>query len=80
MGGDLASSLNMAEVSGHSWSGYDIVEGQLGDKGALLEQERERLTNATSSTHHSYLGGGLRGRERGRRERERKRDMERVKI
>lgn len=60
----------MAEVSSHSWSSYDIVEGQLGDKGALFEQEREGLTNATSSTHHSYLGGGLRGRERGERERE----------
>ena len=34
----------------------DVVESELGDAGVQLEQERERLANATGSTEHSDLG------------------------
>lgn len=37
-------------------SATDIVKAELSDTGVLLEQERERLANATSSTENSDLG------------------------
>jgi hypothetical protein len=34
----------------------DIVQGKLGDSGVELEQQGQRLTNATSSTEDGHLG------------------------
>jgi hypothetical protein len=34
----------------------DVVEGQLGDPGVELEQQGERLTNATGGTEDGDLG------------------------
>lgn len=34
----------------------DVVEGELGDPGVELEQQRQRLANATGGPEHSDLG------------------------
>lgn len=35
----------------------DVVEGELANAGVELEEERERLANATGSTEDGDLGG-----------------------
>lgn len=44
------------EGNSHTGSAADIVETKLSDTGVLLEEERERLANATGSTEDSNLG------------------------
>ena len=52
----------MAEVSGDSGSGHDVVESQLGNQTAPLQQQRHGLTNATCSPHHCDTVATLHGR------------------
>lgn len=45
----------------HTGSTTDIIEGELRDTGVELQQQRQRLANATGSTEDSDLGGLVNG-------------------
>lgn len=66
----------MAEIGRHSRRPHDVVERQLRDEGALLQKQRQWLTDAPGSSQHSHLGGTLR-REREREGSQHRRDSER---
>lgn len=38
-----------------TWASTDVVESELGDAGVELEEERERLSNATGGTEDGDL-------------------------
>ncbi len=46
----------MGDVGGDTGATADVVEGQLGDPGVELEEERQGLANAAGSTEDSNLG------------------------
>lgn len=46
----------MANISGDTWTALDIVEGKLADARVELEEERQRLANATTGAEHDDLG------------------------
>ncbi len=39
-----------------TWGKADVVEGELGDTGVELEEERQRLTNTTRGTKNGDFG------------------------
>ena len=43
----------MAQVGSNTGGVDDIVQGQVGDQGRLLQEKRQRLANAASSTKDS---------------------------
>ena len=47
----------MAEISSYANSIGNIVEGQLRDVGLHLQQQSQRLADATGSSKESYLTG-----------------------
>jgi hypothetical protein len=47
----------VAQISSDTRATADIIEGKLRNTGVELEQERERLANATSGAEDSDLGG-----------------------
>merc|ERR1712079_914357 len=58
---NTSRSLDVGEVGSNTRGGNDVVEGQLGHSWVQLEQHRQRLTNASSSSHDSHadiVGGG----------------------
>lgn len=51
-----ALRVDVTDIRGNTWATLDIVEGKLADPWVELEQEGQRLTNATASTEHDDLG------------------------
>lgn len=46
----------MSNVGGDTWTTLDIVEGELADAWVQLEEERQRLANATACAEDDDLG------------------------
>ena len=61
----MGLGLDMAEVGRHSGSAHDVVEGQLADGAALLQQQRHGLAYAARRAQHGHAVPAL---SRGRRE------------
>jgi hypothetical protein len=53
---DLGCRADVAEVACHACCVGDIVQAQLPNQGAVLEQQRQGLTDATGCSQHSHLG------------------------
>ncbi len=49
----------MAEIGSHPRRPHDIVEGELGDQWALLQEQGQGLADTTSRSQYSHLGGAL---------------------
>lgn len=45
----------LPKISGNTGSVDNIIESQMGNKIGLLQEQREGLTNTTSSTANSYF-------------------------
>lgn len=54
--GDLRLGVDVRDVSGNTGAAADVVQGKLGNSGVELEQEGQRLANATGSTENGDLG------------------------
>lgn len=53
---DLRTCVDVGQISCHSRSMDDIIQPELGDEGALLQQQRQRLSNSAGSTTNSHFG------------------------
>jgi hypothetical protein len=53
---DLGSCADMAEVAGDSCCVCNIIQTELANKGAVLEQQGQGLADPTSCSQYSYLG------------------------
>ena len=51
-----AFALRVSAATSHTWGALDVVEGELGDTGVELEQERQWLTDTASGTEDCDLG------------------------
>lgn len=54
---DSAVGVDVAEVSSDTRGTADVIEGELGNTGVELQEQREGLANATGSTEDGDLGG-----------------------
>lgn len=63
--GDLRVGFNVRQIGGHSGRVDNIVQGQFRHQGALLQQEGQRLANATGSTANGHLDIVLQNRKPG---------------
>jgi hypothetical protein len=51
-----ALGVDVADISGDTWSALDIVEGQVAHARVELEEERQRLADATTGAEDDDLG------------------------
>jgi len=60
---DRALAVNVTEVSCHSWCVDNIKKRQLSDQGRLLQQQGQRLANATAGAADCNFGIVLKNTE-----------------
>jgi len=53
--GGLALGVDVRQIGGHTGRMDDVVEGQIGDQGILLEEQRQRLANSSSGAADGHL-------------------------
>ena len=52
---DPGSALNVREIGSDAGSVDDVVDWEAGHEGRVLQQQRQRLADASTGTHHCYI-------------------------